>query len=92
MHTRHAVIQDIILHEVITKRQKLLDQIAEGLNSLGLLTLIQAFPAVFESMFVYIRDIRVDDVKAILEEPVDMTPDELTAWTKFLDDCSQEGM
>ena len=62
MTTRHSVVQDIILHEVIAKRQKMLDQLAEGLNGLGLLSLIRAFPEVFLPLFVSTGDISSADV------------------------------
>ena len=94
MTTPHSVVQDIILHEVIAKRQKMLDQLAEGLNGLTLLSLIRAFPEVFLPLFVSTGDIFSADVIEITTTKDHRTPSEEATWNiliRFIYDCSNKG-
>ena len=47
------MLQPILYHEVIGKRQAAIDQFCNGLNVLGLLQCIRANPGLFEHFFVY---------------------------------------
>ena len=46
------IIQLLIIHDVIGRRKIVLDQIAEGLSTLGFRDKMKVFPEKFESLFV----------------------------------------
>ena len=46
------IIQLLIIHDVIGRRKIVIDQIAEGLNTLGFRDKMKDFPEMFESLFV----------------------------------------
>lgn len=50
------IIQLLIIHDVIGRRKIALDQIAEGLNTLGFRDKMKEFPEKFESLFVPSRE------------------------------------
>ncbi len=94
MTTRHQIMQDIILHEVVLKRKPLLDQLLDGLSTLDLLPLIRAFPKCFETMFIA-ADISHKDVMGILERLEEAgTAENDFAWdwlVRILQECSIKG-
>ena len=73
----------------------MLDQLREGLKTLGVLEDAIKFPLQFESLFVKTDiDLNSDEVKAILEFPEDMNKDGMDMkemLMKFLDDCQRDG-
>ena len=46
------IVQNILVHEIIVKRQLPLNHIIEGLGSMDFLPVLQAFSEEFECMFV----------------------------------------
>ena len=72
----------------------MLDQIAEGLEGLGVLRLLQAFPDLFRPLFVSDGKVTAATLKAIIKKPKKMTPDNFVAWQylmKFVDELNGEG-
>ena len=94
MSTRHSVVQDITLHEVIIKRKPLLDHFTEGLNCLGLGKLIESFPLLFEPLFVSSGPVTAAQVIDIIDVPDKMDEEEEVAFQMLhtvLEECSEEG-
>ena len=50
------IAQDILAYEAVYKREKLLDQLCDGLRKLGLLRVVRAFPKLFVEMFTIILE------------------------------------
>jgi len=50
---KEAVVQDIILHDSISKRASAFFQLSSGLSTLGFLDLVKCFPNTFEKYFVH---------------------------------------
>ena len=46
------VIQGLIVHDVIGRPKIILDQLAEGLNTLGFRTAMKEYPELLEALFV----------------------------------------
>ncbi len=97
MSTRHSITQDIILHETVMKRKVVLDQLAQGLECLGVLQLIRLFPEVFEPMFVARHDLDCESVLGVIttKPREELSDKEKTAWEhlqQFIKECSCEGM
>ena len=91
---KEQIFQDIFLHEVVTKPKPMLDQLAEGLKTLNVLTHIRAFPDQFKPLFVSEEKVTSNDVKKILIKPNFNNSSEERLWhslINFLDYCSTEG-
>lgn len=52
MNTRDVIVQNIIVHEVLTKRKSVLDQFREGFEALGFDVVLQSFPDEMEPLLV----------------------------------------
>jgi len=64
-------MQTIMIHDVLLKRKEPLDQLCEGLKTLGILDLIRAHPDLMKSYFVHNGDtcLTSDDIINNLEIP-----------------------
>ncbi len=77
MTTRHQIVQDIILHEVVLKVKPLLDQLTEGMGTLT--TLIRTFPDTFKSLFLATATTQEEVVKILMKEE-EMTEEKKVVW------------
>ena len=62
-----------MLNEALIKPKPLLDQLAEGLECLGILQLIRAFPVTLGLMFMAQQPLSAAVVKNLLVKPSGMT-------------------
>jgi len=53
---KDALIQDFILHDTLLKSKSALEQLAAGLQSVGILRYIRLFPQKFEDIFTHKGD------------------------------------
>ena len=53
MSNKDLILQEILSYEAITRISKLLDQLAEGLQTLGVLKIMRLFPQNFVDLFTY---------------------------------------
>ena len=66
---RH-IVKSILVHFVLSKKKVLLDQLREGLRTLGVLEEAIKHPLLFEKLFVRTEsDLVPGEVKAILKFP-----------------------
>ena len=73
------VIQGLIIHDVIGRPKIILDQLAEGLNTLGFRTAMKEYPALLEALFVPSSEkMNADSVIGVLQFPKDMDDNEST--------------
>ena len=85
-------MQSILVHFVLSKKKVLLDQLREGLRTLGVLEEAIKHPLLFEKLFVRTEsDLCSKEVRAILDFPKQMGGSEVEAkemLLQFIDDCS----
>ena len=64
-------MQTVMIHDVLLKRKEPLDQLCQGLKTLGILDLIRAHPDLMKSYFVHNDDtcLTADDIVNNLEIP-----------------------
>ncbi len=79
----------------ILKRQAVLRQLAEGLQSLGFLSIMKQIPTVFEGLFVY-QDQKVDEetVMSCFSVPCNLSPMKARAvemLKRFVEEASETG-
>ena len=94
MTTRHSIIQDMILNELV-KVKPLMDQLCDGLESLGVLPLIRAFPKPFCPLFVAPQKLTAEMVIRIMNVTFSETsPEEEKIWDmtkQFLHERTEAG-
>jgi len=91
---KDSIAQDILLNEALIKPKPLLDQLAEGLECLGILQLIRAFPVTLGPLFMAQQPLSGGVVKKLLVKPGGMTGQEEEVWEcleMFLQECDEEG-
>ncbi|KAJ7392269.1 hypothetical protein OS493_013648 [Desmophyllum pertusum] len=93
---RTDIVQSIFMHFVLSKKKVLLDQLREGLETLGVLHQAIKHPLLFEELFVRTEsDLNSEEVKSILKFPVQMDNGALemrAMLINFLDDCPTNGL
>lgn len=57
MTTKNIVAQHIFTYDALYRRSVLLDQLKEGLKEIGILKLIQSFPAEMAPLFTYMGEL-----------------------------------
>ena len=70
---KDSIAQDILLNEALIKPKPLLDQLAEGLECLGILQLIRAFPVTLGPLFMAQQPLLAVVTKKLLVKPRGMT-------------------
>ena len=94
MTNRDVIVQNILLHELITKRQPALEQIVEGLKSMNFFHVMASFREMFESVFVFgaggSTSLTAQDLLKMLQKRD--TPDDVFAWLKdYVKSLDEEG-
>ena len=94
MTNRDVIVQNILLHELITKRQPALEQIVEGLKSMNFFHVMASFREMFESVFVFgaggSTALTAQDLLKMLQKRD--TPDDVFAWLKdYVKSLDEEG-
>ena len=81
LSTKDSIAQDIMTYEGLYKVAPLLDQLADGLRSGGLLQSMQAYPQLFAPLFINTGELTVDDVLQALyvEEETELQSAEIIA-------------
>ncbi len=72
----------------------MLNQLAEGLNTLQVLTYIRAYPHTLEPLFVPAMLLEPCDIKKILVKPTGLNYGREVLWItlqQFIDDCKHDG-
>ncbi|CAH3196170.1 unnamed protein product, partial [Porites evermanni] len=73
------VIQSLIVHDAIGKPKILLDQLREGLQTLGFRSRMQEYPELFKELIVAgEKEMKGSDIKEILMFPSEMSDAEKT--------------
>ena len=73
------VIQSLIVHDAIGKPKILLDQLREGLQTLGFGSRMKVYPELFKELFVAgEKEMKGSDIKEILMFPSEMSDAEKT--------------
>ena len=93
---KKAIVECIVLYDVLHKRRIFLDAIGNGLEVLGMCTLISHFPEVFKAAFVSSGRLGSNDVRELLK-PVttNIDIDQIRVWgylLMFIDQASESGM
>ena len=52
LSTRHQIVQQLMLDQVICIRKAAIDQLRDGIKSLGFIKLIRRLPKIFEELFI----------------------------------------
>jgi len=89
-------VQDIILHDAISKRAAVFFQLSSGLSTLGLLDIIKCFPNIFEEYFVYneIEELSAEMFRDALTLPRNPTNEEcrvISMLHEFMESCTPLG-
>lgn len=61
-----AIVECIVLHETLHKRRGFLDEIASGLEVMGVKTLMSHFPNIIKPAFVFEGEVKANDVERML--------------------------
>ena len=72
------MIQTLIVHDAIGKRKIVLDQLREGLQTLGFGDRLSVLPDLFKELFVAGVEITADKVKECLTFPAELSDEEST--------------
>ena len=70
------VIQTLIVHDAIGKCKIVLDQLREGLQTLGFGDRLSVLPDLFKELFVAGEEITADQVKECLKFPTELSDEE----------------
>ena len=93
MENKEEITQCIMCHFLINKRKVVLDQLQEGLQTLGLLNEMQKNPLLFERLFLYQeKNLTTAIVKDILSFPNNEHKDVQEMVLQFIDESDHEGM
>ena len=85
----------IVLYDALHKRRIFLDAIGNGLEVLGMRTLISHFPELFKAAFVSSGRLGSNDVRELLKPVTNMDIDQIRVWgylLMFIDQTSETGM
>ncbi|XP_066917505.1 uncharacterized protein [Clytia hemisphaerica] len=66
-HTKSKILQSMVVFDVLIRRKSSLDQLREGLQTLGVLDAIKSHPDEMRKFFVCEKELSSDDVVATLE-------------------------
>ncbi len=93
--TNDVVAQDILTYEAVYKVSKLLDQFREGLKTLRIRKLIQAFPEEFAGLFTYTGLEPSDVLDALsIHRDVVLQPGYtivLSFFHRYIQECNENG-
>ena len=62
MSNRDVIAQEVMCYEAVFKVSRLLDQLCEGLQNLGILEAIRTFPGIFLHLLTYTASASKEDV------------------------------
>lgn len=86
------VIRNLIVHDAIAKPRMVLDQLREGLKTLGFGRRMELYPELFKELFVAgDREVTADDIKNQLQFPSDLNQNDENIkeyLLQFLEDAS----
>ena len=97
MSNKDVIGQEVLLFDAIASIAKLLDQLSDGLRSLGVLRIMRVFPDLFLHLFTYTACVTSSDVKEAVyidEEKTDVQPGVTVVMShlyRFIKDVSEEG-
>lgn len=94
MSNRGLILEEIITFESIGRIAKLLDQLCDGLKTLGVLWIMKAFPQIFVQLFTYTEAVSATDVLETLNIPTHLdSRDVITVChlKRFITEASEEG-
>ena len=84
-----------MLHDASIRRKPVLDSLCEGIGSLGLLSLIRAFPETFEGCLVHTcDDVTPQVVLGMLKFPTNLNPCQTNTMEmikQFMSSCEESG-
>ena len=94
MSNKDVIGQEVLFFDAIACVAKLLDQVCDGLQSLGVLRIMRAFPDLFLHLFTYTANVTSSDVfEAIFvdEDKTNMQPMDTVIMGYIRGDASEEG-
>lgn len=93
---KRRVLRSLIVHDAIAKPKMVLDQLREGLRTLGFGERMEKYPDTFKELFVAGEKIlTADDIKGQLQFPSELTPEEENIkkyMLQFINDASVEDL
>jgi len=93
MSNKEFVLEEILSFEGISRVSKMLDQLAEGLKTLGMLRTVRLFPQNFVHLFTYAA-VSATDVLNRLNVPSSLDPGDMVTLShlrRFIMESSEEG-
>ena len=96
MSNKDIVGQEVLLFDAIASIAKLLDQLCDGLRSLGVLRVMRAFPDLFLHLFTYTACVTSSEVLEAIyidEEKTDVQPCDTVVMSHlnhFITEASEE--
>ena len=94
---KDVIGREVLLFDAIASIAKLLDQLSDGLRSLGVLRIMRVFPDLFLHLFTCTVCVTSSDVKEAVyidEKKTDVQPGDTVVMShlyRFIEDASEEG-
>lgn len=91
MYNKDLILQEIMTFEAVIRISKMLDQLAEGLQTLGMVKLMRLYPDIFINLFTH-KSLSANDVIKCLYVPQEL--DDAVAikhLRNFIMNSSEEG-
>ena len=78
LSNKEVIVEEILLYESVGRIAKVLDQLTEGLKTLGFLRVMRAFPDVFAALFTSMTTVSPSDVLNCLKILKNLSKDDIT--------------
>ena len=97
MTNKDMIGQEVLVFDAIASVAKLLDQLCDGLRSLGVLRVMRAFPELFLHLFTYTACVTSSEVLESVyldEEKTDVEPCDTVVMShlnRFISEATEEG-
>ena len=95
LSNREVIVEEIPLYESVGRIAKVLDQLTEGLKTLGFLRVMRAFPDIFAALFTSSTTASPYDVLDCLKIPNNLSEDDIitiSCLQKFIRQATKEGI
>lgn len=94
MCTKDVISQEVLSYEAVGRIARLLDQISDGLASLGVLQVMRSFPHLFVHLFTYMACVTPEDVleAVYVHENAEIDEVVMCLLKEFISGASEEGL
>ena len=93
MSNKEFILEELLSFEGITRITKMLDQLGDGLRTLGMLRIMKLFPTNFVHLFTH-TDISIEDILTCFEVPSNLEAGDavtISHLRRFIIESSEEG-